>query len=383
MKILIITGPLYPSVGNNANLIRKLVPFLSEKNEVRILSAAFGADTASLPEELFGVPVYFAVSSASDIQRRLKAKIVDRNGYSDYIGSESLKDKALEIKKEYDYDAVLATCEPFIAACAASKLPCSVKTLYIMDPPNSVCNKDKSTKFRDTEFPQILKKCTGIVTTPFIKEALIKSGFGEYSDKMTTLGFPMIENHEVSQAEEKNEKTNLLFCGWLYSDIRSPKYFLDIVSRLDESYIVTFMGKECDSLMSRFEINTKAEIVTLPQQPYDKALEAMEKADILINIGNSVPVHMPSKTLEYINTGKPFVNFYKFEACPTLYYTKRYPLCLNLYEGDTDTEGAVEKFRAFCETNKGKKVSRELVEKEFEDCTPEYIAKKILDGLVN
>ena len=62
----------------------------------------------------------------------------------------------------------------------------------------------------------------------------------------------------------------------------------------------------------------------------------MADADVLINIGNSVPVHMPSKTLEYINTGKPMVNFYKFADCPTLYYTKRYPLCLNLYEKEFD-----------------------------------------------
>ena len=141
------------------------------------------------------------------------------------------------------------------------------------------------------------------------------------------------------------------------------------------------MGRECEKLTERFDFQTKAELITLPQQPYETALQAMADADIMINIGNSVPVHMPSKTLEYINTGKPFVNFYKMDACPTLYYTKRYPLCLNLSENDPDIESAAARFVEFCVENKGKTVDRAYIESEYADCTPEYIAKKILDAL--
>ena len=101
----------------------------------------------------------------------------------------------------------------------------------------------------------------------------------------------------------------------------------------------------------------------------------------MINIGNSVPVHMPSKTLEYINTGKPFVNFYKMDDCPTLYYTKRYPLCLNLSEKDPDLDAAAARFTEFCVQNKGKTVDRAFIEQEYADCTPKYIAEQILHAL--
>lgn len=193
----------------------------------------------------------------------------------------------------------------------------------------------------------------------------------------------MITGCGLEKTHRKNGRIRLLFCGWLYSDIRSPRFFLDIVSRLDERFEVTFMGRECEKLLERFPVETKAEIVTLPQQPYETALQAMADADVLINIGNSVPVHMPSKTLEYINTGKPMVNFYKMEDCPTLYYTKRYPLALNIFEGDPDIETAAETFVRFCEENRGKTVDRELILREYADCTPEYIAQKILDCLEN
>ena len=182
-------------------------------------------------------------------------------------------------------------------------------------------------------------------------------------------------------SDPSDDRIHLLYSGWLYSNIRSPKYFLDILSRLDDRFVVTFMGRECEKLTERFDVHTKAELITVSQQPYEVALQAMANADIMINIGNSVPVHMPSKTLEYINTGKPFVNFYKMDDCPTLYYTKRYPLCLNMSEKDPDLDAAARRFIDFCVENKGKTVDRDYIEREYEDCTPQYIARAILNAL--
>ena len=199
--------------------------------------------------------------------------------------------------------------------------------------------------------------------------------------KTETVGCPMITPQTARTSHAEGDKVKLLFCGWLYSDIRSPKYFLDIVSRLDDHFEVTFMGRECETLLERFPIETKAKIITLPQQPYEMALQAMADADILINIGNSIPVHMPSKTLEYINTGKPMVNFYKILDCPTLYYTQRYPLALNLFEEENDIDLAAQTFTDFCLMNKGNTIDHTRIEQEYVDCTPRYIAQKILDFL--
>ncbi len=383
---MIITAPLYPAAGNNANLISRLIPFLSKTNEVRILSVADNAgDKSKLPDTVFGAKAYFADFSERNFRQRFvlpfKAKIVDKGGFSDYISSEIFKDKIKEIRKEFEFDAVISTCEPFPLALAASRLKGMKKFLYLMDPPE-ITYKTEFPKFRRKKFRELIINNDVILTTPFIKNALEKL---DCNGNFATCGFPMVCDDSTVETKNKtdSEITDVLFCGWLYSGIRSPEYFLNIVSRLDEKYRITFMGRECDKLSERFEIKTKAEIITLPQQPYEKALEAMEKADILVNIGNSVPVHMPSKTLEYINTGKPFVNFYKMEDCPTLYYSERYPLCLNLYEGDGDIENAVKKFTSFCESKKGERVGRDYIVNEFADCTPEYAAKIILDGLVN
>lgn len=378
MKILLLTGPLYP-LGNNSNLILKVFQRLAKDNEIHILSSAYGE--ADLPETVCGFPVHWITEENTSFADKVVAKLVDRNGYSDYIQSRRIIKAAKKLHQSFDYDFVVSTSEPFPSAYAAGSINRVKKLLYIMDPPESVSN-GKGTAFRRKKLKNLIEAQDFVLTTPFIKAALEKHNFN--TDNIECVGFPMICDNETpntSAIEMDKSKINLLFCGWLYSSIRSPEYFLTLAEALDERFCIYFMGKECEKLFEQYKINTNAQIITMPQQPYDVALGAMEQADILINIGNSIPVHMPSKTLEYINTGKPMINFHKMTDCPTLYYTNRYPLCLNIYENTENIERDKMIFKAFCIDKKGAWLDREQIKTEYADCTPEYIAGIITDKL--
>ena len=379
-----MSGPLFPNLGNNANLIGKLIPHLLENHhEVRWFSSAFDNDQNKLPKEILGIPVYWC-QDPKDLKRKylypLLSKIKDPNGFSDELRVQIYLRDLNRIRKEYPFDAVISTSEPYPMTVASSKLTFVQRILYLMDPPALISN-GKKTKYRTNTLGITLRNQDAILSTPFIFDALKTHGIDISNAYEIRVGFPMINGHGLTSVYQQKKRLKLLFTGWLYSGIRSPEYFLKIVSRLDERFQVTFMGKECEHLKERFSIDSKAEIITIPQQSYEVALQAMADADVLINIGNSVPVHMPSKTLEYINTGKPIVNFYKFDNCPTLYYTKRYPLALNLYEGDTDMESVTKRFIQFCGENKGKTVDREYILNEYKDCTAENIARKTLEAL--
>ena len=372
MRILIISEMLYPMPGNNGNLIGKLIPYLKENHHVEILSMAFGCGDV-LPDSLFGVPVHWAQDEKRDWKRRylypLLSKIVDRNGFSDALISMILRDKIRQLDKIYHYDVLFTMSEPFVSALASLSFYDKKRILYILDPPAQICD-GIGTPYRNKKYSQLIRKQDLVLTTPFISEALAKHNLHVSDNQITSVGFPMITDKMVFQDVNHHDNIRLLFCGWLYSDIRSPQFFLNIISRLDERFEVMFMGRECETLLERFSIETKARIIALPQQPYEAALRAMSDADILINIGNRIPVHMPSKTLEYINTGKAIVNFYKFPDCPTLYYTRRYHL-----------NQATETFVKFCIKNKGKVIDHSWIEQEYRDCTPKYIAKIILNHL--
>lgn len=386
MRLLILTGNLYPIPGNNANLLAKLIPFLSEYHEVRILSTALHEDGGNLPEYFRGFPIYWiSKSSFPGFKRKylypVVSKITDPKGNSDVLNALYIRNALSKIKEEYKFDAILTTSEPYPSAVATA-MEKGEKILYLMDPPESI-RDDVGTKFRNQSLNKVLHSYDTIFTTPFIKEAIISREIESDRDDIISVGFPMVEKHarNPKAGNTSSDVIRLLFCGWMCSELRSPQYFLEIVSRLDERFEITFMGKECELLQEKFPTKTKAEMVLMPNQPYDVALQAMADSDILINIGNSVPVHMPSKTLEYINTGKPIINFYKFKECPTLYYTNRYPLALNVFEDDKNVDAVSDLIMKFCEENLGKNVDRDYIEKEFKDCTPQYIAGKIISAL--
>ena len=382
MKVLIPTGPLFPRPSNNSVLLSHLLPYLREKHQLHYLSYS-ERSVSAYPTSYQAVPLIVFHDDFTRPQHLLHtavARLLDRNGFSDYYLSQLTLRHAKQLDRHSAFDCLISTMEPFFAADAVSRMPGKKKILYLMDPPAMVSNGTRSA-YRDRRIRQILEQQDLILTTPFIQQALLEHGLLPDSAAVRTVGFPLIEDRRLTAWPREDGKIRLLFCGWLYSDIRSPRYFLDILSHLDERFVVTFMGKECEKLTERFDVQTKAELITLPQQSYEAALQAMANADFLINIGNSVPVHMPSKTLEYINTGKPIVNFYKMVDCPTLYYTKRYPLCLNLSEQGSDLDRTAAKFVQFCLEHKGETVDRSFIEKEYADCTPQYIAQIILEAL--
>ena len=380
-RALLLISPLAPYIGNNANLLSKLIPFLKEHYEICIFSMSNDEDASQLPKKLFGVPVLWGdsnnVSRIRKIIYSLIAKLTDRNGYSDAIQVMKSRCELKRIKKEFPFYIAIATIEPYFLGVAPLCFRDVKNVLYLMDPTDAIQGKPE-TKYRNRIVDSIIKKEDLIITTPFIKQVLASRKCD--ISKVWITGFPMIDR-PPKKVKKKDGTIDLLFCGWLCSDIRSPQFLIKTIKYLDKRFRITFMGKDCEKLCEMYEIDTKADVITVPQQPYDVALQAMADADILINIGNSIPVHMPSKTLEYMNTGKPIVNFHKMPDCPTLYYTERYPLCLNVYEDETRVVEAAQEVIDFCLCNIGKTVDRSIILREYKDCTPQYIAEQIINGM--
>lgn len=391
-KILIVTGPLYPNVGHNASLVCKLLPYLKERFEIRFLSLVSGADGKALPEKICDTKTYWANASSLDpIHRnafRLGAKCVDRHGRSDAFDGMLLAHRAREIRKEFQYDIVLCSSEPFIAAVASALLPGNIKkALYIMDPPEVLWDKNVI-PFRKKYIKHILKKQDIIFTTKYAIEALKEQGFGKCCKRLVEVLFPMIEDLTFQPTPQDlqmaPDKINLLYCGNMSKALeRSPQFYLDVASKLDERFCLYFMGWYCDTIREDYNLSSSANIVTLPQQPYQTALNAMRDADVLINIGNNVRVHLPSKIIEYINLCKPIINIYKYPSCPTLDFTQQYPLSLNLAEYELSVDEAAKRLTDFCLRVKGKEIEtdHEWVKEHYSAARPEVLSDLIAGEL--
>ena len=281
-------------------------------------------------------------------------------------------------------DIVLSTFRSISTACAATMLgrkKAPIKALYLMDPTDVMVSTDLSFKSESKWFIKTLKNTDIIFTTRFIKEAMLAKGYAELNNNIIEVSFPMITGFHHTSQNKHPDKITLFYGGSLYlnSNIRSPEYYFKIISHLDERFRIIFVGHESKAAVSKYNIKTSAEIICLPQMKHEDLLQTMADADILVNIGNSIPVHLPSKTLEYINTGKPIINFHKLDNCPTLHCTQKYPLCLNLDEKNADISSVVEKFISFCSDYKGKTLPQDWIQKTFFDSTPADISRQITE----
>lgn len=105
--------------------------------------------------------------------------------------------------------------------------------------------------------------------------------------------------------------------------------------------------------------------------------EALEKADILLNIAEKDGKQISSKLFEYMSYGKPIIHFYYKDADVNLRYLRNYPLALCICNA-----GLSDEDRAMAEKwilgVKNLRVPMEVVESVFKEMTPAYVVEEIM-----
>lgn len=173
------------------------------------------------------------------------------------------------------------------------------------------------------------------------------------------------------------EKPLLVYAGTVKSKIRNPALMLSVISKVDNCTLTLYSSGDCDYVFEKYRVPNVEYNRLLPKDEYIETI--VNKADILVNIGNTVELQSPSKFLELLSTGKPIVNFYnKKDAVYKI--VEKYPLGLNV--GDNSI-GSVERVRAFVAENNGKRMSYKELVKYFPNNSPNYqkdTLLKIING---
>ena len=120
--------------------------------------------------------------------------------------------------------------------------------------------------------------------------------------------------------------------------------------------------------------------ITGPLAP-DTAEAELEKADILLNLGNASDTQLPSKIFEYFSTCKPVLTLAKSPTDPSLPYLEKYPLSLTIQESEGLEPAVLEKVRDFLAKNACARCDSQQVARLFEANTPRAVARAFLEGL--
>ena len=298
-----------------------------------------------------------------------------------------------QIAAELNPDAVVAVCKPILPfETVMTGLDGCPLYVYQVDPfgLHRIDNPDNKNGFISRE-NAVFEKAQHIFTTPILlKQYSETEEYKDFTHKMTAVEFPNIREYVADgktngAIDFDGEYINLLFCGIVTDDFRSPAKVLSLLETAfekGEKIRVYFLGDNMSATVTEYCAKYPQNVVAVDRVPSETALATMDKADILFNVSNMLDNQVPSKIFDYFSMGKPVLNLQKIENCPAQEYFDRYPLCYTLKEfADCDAEAVVE----FLKNAKGKQLDFETVREIYSEATLDYVAavmeKAFAEGL--
>ena len=138
----------------------------------------------------------------------------------------------------------------------------------------------------------------------------------------------------------------LVYAGVLDGRTRDPRAFLDACRRIQEhgltrDFEVHLYGQieNCDSMLAEYESHFGRWLFLHGLVPREVATDAVEGANILVNIGNKYQCQLPSKLVDYGSTGKPILNVVQCPSDLSMEALKGYQAALHVVcEADRITD---------------------------------------------
>lgn len=309
---------------------------------------------------------------------------------TNYYGADAIAYRRVfrDIKQvQKHYDVVISHSFPMVSHVIADRIykkGLADKWFAIKWDP-FVYNKldpEREVKKRQKTAERILNHSNGIFMLEGIMDENVKNDFEPlYHQKTVNIHLPILKDR-CAETKVCGAKTVMVYTGVFYSDIRRPDVMLDVLSQLPMDFELQIYGHGCQRIIEEKAKKFQEQTLKLCGRVSRKtAMEAVEKADVLVNVGNTISNQIPSKVFEYMSFGKPIINFYSTEEDLGLRYLKKYPLCFN-FNATNYTQKDVEDLIHFCEENKDKRLTFEEVTKDLSEHTAEAVCQKIYSTIM-
>lgn len=304
-----------------------------------------------------------------------------------------------KLDKLQHFDVIVAITAPYYTAQAVAAVRTSAKKIvYMLDP--FATSQVVDTPFRTRQELSVIRKITAVFTPPlvYIEYAQLPK-FKPWMEKFLSAEFPLVcperlhrpTSDILSEETSKSallpsDRLNCLYAGYFYPQIRRPDFLFQLVeSYPSDDILLTVLGGVYGAFepgyMDTWKRRLGGRLVVYEPLSQDELDQLLPKADILVNLGNSIPNQLPSKLVEYISTGLPILNLHPLENCPSLPYLERYGLSLSLHSKGVPEPWQTVEFTDFCKEAQGKKVSERVIMKEFVQCTPGYVVNQLLQAI--
>lgn len=202
--------------------------------------------------------------------------------------------------------------------------------------------------------------------------------FSKYLNKIHFTDVPLFNPMLATPGAIDTTTLSLVYSGSLIYGLRSPERIIEIFERPEFiNCNVSFYSQGAyDDILKQAEHNTHSRISSNGFVNHKEISEVLRESAILISIGNSHSKMIPSKTFEYISTGKPIIHFYSSDEDTSILHFERYGNCL-LVDTRLDLDNNINSVLAFIESELKTIDPRKLISL-FEKNTTEYTNSIIL-----
>lgn len=297
---------------------------------------------------------------------------------------------------ENRYDWVVSVAYPFANHLVAAKwTPAPTKlAFYNLDPYwNNGTYPSQLAEARAAEEAAVYQKANCVFCTPEQQADYQTETFRAVAYKIHPLPYPKLVRPKVQQAcpiQFNPECINLLYLGTVYGDIRKPEalfklfqHAVEIEPKLRLYIVGKKFGADADLYLTEYKAKLGGKLQCYSPIPPEQTMDLLLRADVLVNMGNTVRNQMPSKVVEYISTGKPILNISASETCNTLVVLKRYPLCFQCFSWPEETSVVAKELVNFCQREKGNAIPWSEIEVLYDDLKLDQIARNFLQVLSN
>lgn len=407
MNVLIALGSITPNDDANTNIAKLIAAQIKEGNNVFMLGTAF--QKAPEKELIDGVTYYRILRLEKEKNKKLWQEWSSLNGKNErikfivkhpfYFAKISLKHlrarftdtrenayikKLKEIEQKENVDRVIVITSPFYIATAAQRAVKNAEVVwYQLDPNQSNITAIYKGKTDLLEKEKALYEFVKYAVVPrLVYEENLQNELSVYKEKMLPAEFPNVRKLSLVSTNDDvcfdKTKINLVFVGVFYEDIRTPVPLFEIISKIEnEDIVLNIVGGGCEEIVDEWAQKYPNKIIRHGYHSLEAALNAMQNADVLVNVDNTAKNMLPSKVNDYISTGRPVINLHPFEDSRTVDYFGKYPLHHNLCMQNISTE-SIKAFEAFCVESKGKTVDFEEIIENYKESTAEYVSKLLM-----
>ncbi len=311
------------------------------------------------------------------------------------------KKKALQLLKAYPFDGVISVGAPFTAhliglACKRSNK--GLKWLVDIEDPFAFVDAyfiNNRLLYRRLNFraeAAVLEAADAIAVTVDTAKEIYGHYFSGIESKITVVP-PLFDPGLVAASDFaafESGRIHLSYLGAFYAPIRTPDAALKLLDLLLERH-PEFQKRLCIHFFGEIEYAVKAAFDRYPRLltnlrlhglvDREQVAAAMANTTFLLNIGNTTTYNLPSKSADYLASGKPIIHLSASDPDTFVAFMADHPMLLSIKTATVGPEAA-DRLAQFITAFEGRQLNSTAIETRIQPYQTSQIAGTYLRLLV-